>query len=161
MKKISTIIITVLMAVLLLTSCGKTADTGKTKEANEPTNKKEVSVENSSETSPEAKSTEGTDEDVNGKQCPYCKLTYKGDNVEAYNAHIAACAEADEAKTSSSVCPYCGGTYSLVDHDPGDPDKSMYASHLAQEEWAHREYVMCQFCGEYYKNGTEHTCKNK
>ena len=90
--------------------------------------------------------------------CPYCGLVYSGTDMSAYYSHIAACAEAEGARSSLATCPYCGEEFSTVIDDPASPGESMYDSHLAREEWANREYVMCQRCGEYYKNGTTHVC---
>ena len=90
--------------------------------------------------------------------CPYCGLVYSGSDMTNYYSHIAACAEAEGAKSSLATCPYCGEEFSTVIDDPASPGESMYDSHLAFEEWANREYVMCQLCGEYYKNGTTHVC---
>lgn len=157
MKKLNVIIITVLFAALLFAGCSKADKDLTTTSAPSTVN---ASTDSASAPSAEAVSNDGTQENVNGKQCPYCGLVYDGDNVEAYNAHVAACAQAEGGKSTLAVCPYCGESFSTVIDDPQNPGVSLYDSHITQEEWEHREYVMCQLCGEYYKNGTEHTCKS-
>ena len=157
MKKMNVIIITVLAVALLFVGCGNTTDKNLTTTG---AGKVSDSTVGTSAAVVDAVVTADAQESVNGKQCPYCGLVYEGDNVEAYNAHVAACAQAEGGKSTLAVCPYCGESFSTVIDDPQNPGVSLYDSHMTQEEWEHREYVMCQLCGEYYKNGTEHTCKS-
>ncbi len=92
-------------------------------------------------------------------KCPYCGLVYDGSaGNDGYYTHFAACAKANGDADTLSECSYCGGLYSTKYEDPAAKGKTMYDSHMEAEEWAHRDYVMCQKCGEYYKNGTEHVC---
>lgn len=94
-----------------------------------------------------------------GLKCPYCGLVYDGSIGNAgYYTHFAACASANGDGDTLSECSYCGELFSTKYEDPSAKGKTMYENHMEFEEWAHRDYVMCQKCGEYYKNGTEHVC---
>ena len=94
-----------------------------------------------------------------GLKCPYCGLVYDGSvGNDGYYTHFAACAKANGDGDTLSECPSCGELYSTKYEDPSAKGKTMYESHMEFEEWANRDYVMCQKWGEYYKNGTEHVC---
>ena len=92
MRKINVIIMTALTAALLLTGCGNITDKNSTSTASGNTN---VSSDSISSSTAETVVNSNVQESVNGKQCPYCGLVYEGDDVDAYNAHIAACEQSE------------------------------------------------------------------
>jgi uncharacterized Zn-finger protein/predicted small lipoprotein YifL len=139
----------------------KTADKSAEASSEKSSEKSSAKSGKSAGTESSGKSDSTSATTASGYTCPYCNLVYEGSDMSAYNDHVVADAKSHGDTGSIATCPYCGQEYSTLAEDPGSSGESLYESHVAQEEWANREYVMCQKCGEYYKNGTEHHCENE
>lgn len=153
MKKFRLIIAMSLVGMSLLIGCqSSTAST---------TDATTAGATDSTTTAANTASADNTVVTDEGLICPYCGLLYTGTGNDNYYSHVAACAEANGDRDSLAECSYCGKLFSTKYIDPAGNGDTMYNTHISFEEWAHREYVMCQLCGEYYKNGTEHVCKQQ